>query len=66
MLHDYSISWVLHCDCRFDDLDFVSRLQVSQKYKLQIVRVTFLFRFLSTVILNVVLLLHTLKRPCTV
>ena len=34
-LHDY-LAWGLHCPCRFDDLDFVSRLQVCQKYKLQI------------------------------
>ena len=36
-LHDYNLAWDLHFHCRFDDLDFVSRSQVCQKYKVQIV-----------------------------
>ena len=47
-LHHYNLTWGLHFYCGFDDLDFVSRSQVCQKYKLQIV----LFRFLSTVVLT--------------
>ena len=46
-LHDNKLAWGLHFHCRFDD--FVSGLQVCQKYKLQIVRFRFLFRFLFTV-----------------
>ena len=50
-LHDYSLAWYLHFHGRFDDLDFVSRSQVYQKYKLQILLCRLLFRFLSTVVL---------------
>ena len=46
---DYNCAWGLHFHCRFDDLDFVSRSHVCQKYKLQIVLSKFLFRFLSAV-----------------
>ena len=45
-LHGYNLAWGLHCQSRFDDLDFVSRSQVYQKYKLQIV----CFGFLSYVV----------------
>ena len=47
MLHDYNLALGLNFQSRFDDFDSVSRSQVCQKYKLQIV----LFRFLSTVFL---------------
>ena len=33
----YNLACGLHFDSRFDDLDFVSRSQVCQKYKLQTV-----------------------------
>ena len=46
-MHDYDLAQGLHFHCIFDDLGFVSRSQMCQKYKLQIV----LFRFLSTVFL---------------
>ena len=37
-LYDYNIAWGLHCHSRFDDLDFVSSLQVTgvSEYQLQI------------------------------
>ena len=43
-LQNYNRARGLHFHCRFDDLDFVSRSPVCQKYKLQIV----LFICLST------------------
>ena len=43
-LHDYNLAWGLAVHTRFDDLDLISRSQVCQNHKLQIV-----FRFLSTV-----------------
>ena len=36
-LHDYNLAQGLHFHCRFDDLDFVTRSQLCQKYILQIV-----------------------------
>ena len=44
-LRDYNLAWGLAIHTRFDDLDLISRLQVDQNHKLQIV-----FRFLSTVV----------------
>ena len=35
-LHDYNLASGLHFCCKFDELDFVSRSQVCQKYKLQL------------------------------
>ena len=46
---DY-IAWGLCFHWRFDDLDFISMLQVCLKYKMQIVLFRFLFRFLCTVV----------------
>ena len=40
-LHDYNLAHGLRFYCRFDELDFVSILQMCQKYKVQIVLCTF-------------------------
>ena len=53
-LHNYNLAWGLHCHFRSDDLNFVSR---SHKC---------VFWILVLCSLNVVLLLHTLKRLCTI
>ena len=37
-----NLAWDQHCHSRFDDLDFVSRSQLCQKYKLQIACLGFL------------------------
>ena len=44
-LHDYDLAWGPAIHTRFDDLDLISRSEVSQNHKKQIV-----FRFLSTVV----------------
>ena len=62
-VHNYDPAWGLHCHSRLDELDFVSKSQVCQEYKLQIL----CFGFLSSVVfwilvlcsLDVVLLLYT-------
>ena len=46
----YNLAQDLHFQCRFDDLDFVSRSQVCQKHEQQIVGFIFFIRFLSTVV----------------
>ena len=33
-MHDYNLAWGLAIHTRFDDLDLISRSQVSQNYKL--------------------------------
>ena len=49
-LHDYNLARGLGFHRRFDDLDTVSKLQLCQKYEMQIVLFRFLFRFLSAVV----------------
>ena len=44
-LRDYNLAQGLSVHIRFDDLDLISRSQICQDHKLQIV-----FRFLSTVV----------------
>ena len=55
-LHDYVLVWGLPIHTEFDDFDLVSRSQVCQNHKLQIV-----FLILVHCSLNVVWCLHTLK-----
>ena len=47
---DHNSAQILHFHCRLYDLFFVSRSQVCQKYKLQIVLFRSWFRFLYTVV----------------
>ena len=53
----HNLAWGLGFHCRFDDLDCFKVTNVYQKYALQIVLVRFL---------NVVWLLHTLRRSRTI
>ena len=56
LLHYFNFAWGLPIHLRFDDFDLVSRSQVCQNHKLQIV-----FLILVHCSLNVVWCLHTLK-----
>ena len=60
-LKHYNLAWGLHCHSRFDDIDLVSRSYVSE---IEIAKSVFwILAFCS---LNVVWLLRTLKRSCTI